>query len=232
MTRSIRTLAVFALVATVPLAARAQSQASHGLGDWSVVGADINTGKPFEDVRFGWPDVDFGYTFNLSKTMDMGIRFGLLYGVEGTTYTAFGIDLYAPLRFAVAQTSDLKILVHVDPGLKLYTGSNGYCFNGACVGGNSTQFGFMFPVGVVVGGSPMPNLEVGAGLDLNMTLLVTNPVNFVIGPMVGPYAEYHIQPTNLAIGVNTRFGAAIQTASGGGSAFAFLFQGFVGYHLF
>ncbi|HVP68288.1 MAG TPA: hypothetical protein VMT17_13625 [Anaeromyxobacteraceae bacterium] len=239
MTRAIRTWTLAAAVAAVPLAAQAQSGAK-GLGDWSVVGAEIDTGKPFEDVRFGWPDVDFGYTFNVSRSMDMGIRFGLLYGVEGTTYTSFGIDLYTPLRFALAETSDLKILFHVDPGLKLYTSGYGHsstCYAGnqpyACtVTGGPAQFGFMFPVGIVAGGSVAPGLEVGAGLDLNMTLFVTSPVNFVVEPMVGPYLEYHVPSSGLAIGINTRFGVAIPTAAGYGSAFAFLFQGFVGYHLF
>jgi len=227
MTRSIRMwLAAAAFAAPLCAQAQAQSQsANRGLGDWSVAGAEINTGKPFEDVRVGWPDVDFGYTFNVNKQMDMGIRFGLLYGVEYTTYSNFGIDLYAPLRFAVARTGSVNVLVHVDPGLKLYTGG----YNG---GGGSTQFGFMFPVGVVAGGSPMPDLEVGAGLDLNLSLFVTSPVNFVIGPMLGPYVEYHIADPKIAVGLTTRFGAAIPTASGLPSAFAFQVQAYAGYRLF
>jgi len=240
MTRSIRSW-LAALAFAAPLCAQAQAGGTRGLGDWSVAGAEINTGRPFEDVRVGWPDVDFGYTFNVNPKMDMGIRFGLLYGVEYTSYSNFGIDLYAPLRFEVAHTGSVNVLVHVDPGLKLYTGGyysvTGVCFNGVTtfpctVSGGSAQFGFMFPVGVVVGGSPMPNLEVGGGFDLNLALFVTSPVDFVIGPMVGPYVEYHFPDPKVAVGLTTRFGAAIPTASGFPTSFGFLVQAYAGYRLF
>jgi hypothetical protein len=234
-----------AVAFAAPLCAEAQAMSNRGLGDWSVAGAEINTGRPFEDVRVGWPDVDFGYTFNVSPKMDMGIRFGLLYGYEGTTDTTgfgVGLALYAPLRFQIARSSDVNVLVHVDPGLKLYTGAS---YQGACVDAfgdvvpcnisGPTQFGFMFPVGIVVGGSPvreLPNLEVGGGFDLNLALFVTSPVNFIIGPMVGPYVEYHVVNPNVAVGLTTRFGAAIPTASGASSAFAFQMLAYAGYRLF
>ena len=57
------------------------------------------------------------------------------------------------------------------------------------------------------------NLEVGGGLDLNLALNVTDPVNFVIGPWAGPYVEYHFDNPNIAIGLNTRFGVVIPTAT-------------------
>jgi hypothetical protein len=176
--RSLALATALALSTTLaPVAAHAQQ--AKGLGDWSVVGSEINTGKPFEDVQAGWPNVNFGYTFNLGKTSDIGLRFGLLYGVEGTTSTQFGIGLWAPIRFQLSRSEKFNLIFHVDPGVRLYfAGSTCVAGTDICANTSKTQFGFTFPVGVV-GGFPVGhNLEIGGGLDLNLALAVTSPVNF------------------------------------------------------
>ncbi len=218
-----------ALVAFTPSKASAQSEAAvapPGLAGWSIVGSETVSGRPALDVQAGWPSTTFGYTFGMSPTADVSLRLGLLYGYEGTTSSQFGLSFYAPMRFQLLKSRDFKLLFHVDPGLKLYTMSN-------------AQFGFQFPVGVVMGFPIQPNLEIGVGLDFNMTLLVTGNFapQFIFGPAAGPYVEYHPTP-NLAVGLNTRFGAAIDAYSsyqgipGGTSTdFAFTTQLFLGYRL-
>jgi hypothetical protein len=230
MTSQIRitSVAVAALVAVIPFAASAQSDASGraGLGGWSVVGTETVSGRPTIDVQAGWPSTTFGYTFGLSPTSDVSLRLGLLYGYEGTTTSQFGLSFYAPLRFQLMQSKDFRLLFHVDPGLKLYTTS-------------SAQFGLQFPVGVVMGFPIRPDLEVGVALDFAMTLLVTGRFapQFFFGPLVGPYVEYHPAP-NVSVGLNTRFGAAIDAYSshldfpgGTSSNFAFTTQLVLGYRM-
>ena len=229
--RSQRVLAaaIFAFAALSPANAQAQADAPvhAGLSGWSTVGSEtVSPGRPVVDVQAGWPSTSFGYTFGLSPTTDVSLRLGLLYGFEGTTESQFGLAFYAPLRFQLLQGRDFKLLLHVDPGLKLYTTSN-------------AMFGFQFPVGVVMGFPIQPNLEIGVGLDFNMTLLVTGRLapQFIFGPAAGPYIEYHPTP-HLSVGLNTRFGAAIDAHSSGGgtpggtsTAFAFTTQLFLGYRL-
>jgi hypothetical protein len=222
-------LSVAAIVAALaPAHAVAQSDgaARPGLAGWSVVGAETVHGRPVLDVQTGWPSTTFGYTFGMSPAADVSLRFGLLYGYEGWTSTQFGLSFYAPMRFELVQNKDFKLLVHVDPGLKLYTTS-------------SAQFGFQFPVGVVVGFPIQQDLEIGVGADFNMTLLVTGnrSPQFIFGPAVGPYVEFHPTP-NLAVGLNTRFGAGIDAFSSDGNLpggthteFAFTTQLFLGYRL-
>jgi len=227
--QSVLAAAILAAATLFPAAAQAQSDApAHaGLSGWSTVGSEtVAPGRPVVDVQAGWPSTTFGYTFGLSPTTDVSLRLGLLYGFEGTTDSQFGLSFYAPLRFQLLQGRDFKLLLHVDPGLKLYTTSN-------------AQFGFQFPVGVVMGFPIQPNLEIGVGLDFNMTLLVSGTVapQFIFGPTAGPYVEYHPTPY-LSVGLNTRFGAAIEAYSSEGSApggtrtgFAFTTQLFLGYRL-
>ncbi|HVP68287.1 MAG TPA: hypothetical protein VMT17_13620 [Anaeromyxobacteraceae bacterium] len=229
MTRTI--CAAFLALAIAPALARAELDDDvplirKGLGSYSVVGAEVNTGRPFVDVQGGWPSTTFGYTLGLSPTSDIGFRLGLLYGYEGTTASQFGLSLYAPLRFELPGSKDFHWLVHVDPGLKLYTES-------------TAAFGIQFPVGLVLGFPLQHGLEAGLGVDFEMTLLFTGAFSprFTFGPMAGPYLEYHPRP-EIAVGVNTRFGAAIQALSsyqgvpgGTQTSFAFVTQAFVGYRL-
>lgn len=230
MKRAISAALSAALLALPPALCRAQADEApligKGLGSYSVVGAEVTTGKPFVDVQAGWPATTFGYTFSLSETSDLGLRLGLLYGYEDTTTSQFGLSLYAPIRFALPGSPNFHWLFHVDPGLKLYTES-------------TAAFGFQFPVGLVLGFPVKHGLEVGLGVDFNMTLLVTGAFSprFTFGPMAGPYLEYHPAP-NIALGLNSRFGAAIQALSsdqgvsgGTETGFGFVAQAFAGYRL-
>jgi hypothetical protein len=231
MTNKIRTVvaAVALLAVTAPAVAVAQSDGGRsGLTGWSVVGTETVSGRAVIDVQTGWPSTTFGYTFGMSPTSDVSLRMGMIYGDElvGAANYPFGLSFYAPMRFQLLKSKDFKLLFHVDPGLKLYTTSN-------------ANFGFQFPVGVVMGFPVQPNLEIGVGLDFNMALLVTGNFapQFVFGPAVGPYVEYHATP-DLSVGLNTRFGASIDSYSSyagidGGTRtnFAFTTQLFVGYRL-
>jgi hypothetical protein len=215
-----RALALATALAFAPVAALAQQ--AKGLGDFSIVGAELNTGKPVQDVQAGWPNVNFGYTLNMGKAMDMGFRFGFLYGVEGTTNTQFGLGAWVPLRFQLMKGEQFSLLAHVDPGMRVYFAHDN----------TNTLFAITAPVGVVMGFPVAPNLEVGGGLDFMMALNLTDPVTFLFTPWAGPYVEYHLGDPRISIGVNTRFGVAIPTSSGSSASFAFMAQAFVGSRLF
>ena len=169
---------------------------------WSILGPDtVPVGADVISGAFGWPDVSFGYTHGISPTFDAGARFSLLYGVENTTTTQFGLALAAPLRFHLLSRDKVGILFHIDPGLRLYTTS-------------PASFGFQFPVGVNFGIHVTPELTIGAGADFWASLFVSGIASpgFLFGPLIGPYIEYHIDP-QLVIGLDTRFGAIIAAGS-------------------
>jgi hypothetical protein len=225
MRTTIRNLTLAAALAATALAPRAAISAEpSAAGNFSVIGAETIHGAAVMDVQAGWPSTTFGYTVPLSQTSDVSFRFGLLYGFEGTTADQFGLSLYAPLRFQLASSQKMHLLLHVDPGLKLYTTSD-------------ALFGFQFPVGLVLGFPVEKGLEVGVGLDFNMSLFVTGYASprFVFGPAIGPYVQYQVTP-QIVLGLNTRFGAAIDSYSsepflpaGTNTEFAFMTQLVFGY---
>src|SRR5258708_6655327 len=115
------------------------------------------------------------------------------------------------LNLTATRHDKLSVLVHIDPGVKLYTFS-------------STWFGFQFPVGLTLGYAAAPDLTVAFGVDLPMTIFVTpSPAAFYIAPLFGPAFEYHID-RQLAIGLNTRFGPVINTATPGVPGFPGFFS--------
>src|SRR5438105_9025426 len=221
-----RTL-IQALVLTmaVALGATAQTRRTTDIsapvtGRYSLLGGEtVGNGVNVVSGEFGWPSVTFGITHGLSRDTDVGAKFDLLFGVEGATEASqFGIGFRVPYRMVALRSDRLSVLLHVDPGIKLFTYS-------------PALFGIAFPVGAVFGYAVQRDLTIAFGVDLNMALYVTpSPVRFVISPIFGPAAEFRIDP-RLTVGINTRFGPVIFTNNGGYSDFGFVTQLLLAYRM-
>ncbi len=198
-----------------------------GSGGWSLLGAEtVPTGASTISGAFGWPDVSLELKHGMGPNFDLGGRLSFIYGIEGTSWSQFGLGFAMPLRWTLARGPSVRFLVHWDPGLKLYTT-------------RSALFALAFPVGVVVEIPVSAPIKVGLGADFQATLGLTgyNSPRFFFGPMVGPFFEYHVDP-RLVIGLDTRFGAVVDAYSGdfgfrGGTAtdFGFRVQMLLGYRL-
>jgi hypothetical protein len=220
-TGSVAVVLSLALLAT---AAHAQSRrtsltssSSRG-GQYSLLGGDtVPNGVDVASGEFGYPSVSFGLTHGTSATSDIGVRFDILYGFENTTISEFGIGVRVPFRFQAYRRDRIGVLFHVDPGIKFYTT-------------NPASFGFQWPIGVTLGYTASPELNIAFGVELPMFLRLTpSPVDFYLGPLFGPAFEYHVD-RELTIGLNTRFGPMIETA-GGGTQFGFIVQLLLAYRL-
>jgi hypothetical protein len=185
---------------------------------YSLLGGEtVGSGVNVASGEVGWPGISFGITHGLNRDTDIGARFDLLFGFEETTNSQFGIGFRVPLRLTAMRRDRISVLVHIDPGLKIYTTS-------------PAIFGLQFPIGVVLGYAAQRDLTVGFGVDLPMTLIVTpSPVQLVLGPTFGPAVEFHVDP-RLAVGLNTRFGPIFSTR-GGGSEFGFVMQVLLAYRM-
>ena len=211
---------LFTLAATT--AASAQRRTYDGAttsGRYSLLGSDtVPVGQDVASGEFGWPSISFGVTHGYTSRSDIGIKFDLNYGFEyATAVTQFGIGLRVPLRYMAYRRDRIGVLLHVDPGIKLYTTS-------------PAIFGLQWPIGVTLGYTASPELNVAFGLELPMFLNVTpSPVSMFLGPLFGPAFEYHVD-RQLAVGLNTRFGPIFNT-SGGGSQFGMIMQLMLAYRL-
>jgi hypothetical protein len=215
--RSMLKVLVLSLSIAVPAAAQRRTDSS-ATGRYSLLGGEtVGAGVDVVSGEFGWPSVTFGYTHGLSRDTDIGLRFDLLFGVEGATQASqFGVGFRVPMRMVALRRDRLSVLLHFDPGLKIFTYS-------------PALFGISFPVGVIFGYQATREMVVAFGLDLPMTLYVSpSPVQFLISPMFGPALEFHVDP-RLAVGVNTRFGPVINTR--GGSEFGFVMQVLLAYRM-
>jgi hypothetical protein len=213
-----KTVVTFAALLAAAAATPAFAQRTTPLGQYSLLGGTtVPQGVDVVSGEFGWPSASFGFTHGMSPTTDVGFRFDLIYGFEYTDISQFGIGFRVPLRLLAFRRDRLSALVHVDPGLKVYTTT-------------SAAFGFQFPVGLTLGYSATPELNVGFGFDLPMTLFVTPaPVTFFLGPLFGPAFEFH-PDRQLAVGLNTRFGPIFNTQAGA-SRFGFVTQLLLAYRM-
>src|SRR3982750_876202 len=136
---------VLVLSMAVALQATAQTRRTTDIsapttGRYSLLGGEtVGTGTNVVSGEFGWPSVTFGLTRGLSRDSDGGAKFALLFGGEGDSNASqFGIGFRVPYRMVAMRSDRLSVLLHVDPGIKLFTT-------------NPALFGFGFPVGVVFG---------------------------------------------------------------------------------
>ncbi|MGZ6123732.1 MAG: hypothetical protein ACXWLR_02170 [Myxococcales bacterium] len=210
---------ILLLSLSIALPAAAQRRTDMGsVGRYSLLGGEtVGAGTNVVSGEFGWPSVSFGYTHGLSRDTDVGLRFDLLFGIEGATEASqFGVGFRVPMRMTAMRRDRFSVLLHFDPGMKIFTTS-------------PAEFGLGFPVGAIFGYSATREMVVAFGVDLPMTLYVSpSPVRFLISPMFGPAVEFHVDP-RLALGINTRFGSVINTA--GGSAFGFVMQLLLAYRM-
>ena len=216
------------------LAARAQVAVdipiSPSIHQWSVdTGETVNPGHDLVSAEVGWPGLTLGYTHGLSDRTDIGLKFDLLYSIENTTNTHFGLGLRVPFRAVVARSGGTSVLVHADPGIKLYPSVSSTDDQG--VTSSSSLFGFQLPVGAQVGFALAKNLRAEVGADLLTTLSVTGGSDLVLSPLFGAGLEYFVD-RNLSLGLDTRFGPVfIPTANGAGTNLGFRTQLVAGYRL-
>jgi hypothetical protein len=208
-----RSICIAAAAALATGAAHAQEKVPRAS---LVAGETVDAGQIVVSSEIGWPSVSLGYTQGLTPYTDFGIRFDLLYSVEGTTEDRFGLGLRVPLRAIAVRSSVVSLLVHFDPGVSVYPKDD-------------ARWSALLGVGGAVGFQLADDFRMALGMDLPMYLVVTPSASFDIGTQFGLGFEYLADP-HLLVGVNTRFGPLFST-SGGSSQFSFLTQLLLGYRM-
>jgi hypothetical protein len=231
------------MVALAVLAVGSEAKALGGGVGWSIHGGD--TLKPHDLLLYGEigvPDVAFGLRYGLSDKFDIGGRLALLwsYGYVGGTNLGFGGEFL--MRFGLIKSSKFSLLLHLDPGIKVYR--YGYndpyynCGRFGCGYGDSALFALTIPFGAEFGLHFNPKWTLQLGADLNTDIYFTGYGGLgTVTPLFG--AGFEFKPTDrLALGVNSRLGPHIYVNSYscggfgcGGTGFDLLAQFFIGGRL-
>jgi len=207
--------AAFAAAAAALLTAAAHAQDK--IPRASLIGGEtVDSGQDVFSSEIGWPSVSIGYTHGLTPYTDAGVRFDLLYAVEATTNTRFGLGLRVPLRAIAIRGSVASLLVHFDPGVSVYPNPE-------------ARWSALLPLGGAIGFQLSDDFRMALGMDLPIAFVVTPTASFDIGTQFGLGFEYLADP-HLLVGLNTRFGPLFST-SGGGSQFSFLTQLLLAYRM-
>jgi hypothetical protein len=217
MRKCTRWAAAATLVLGVAAAGPSLAQAAGAPRFALVSGETVARGSDMVYGKFGWPGIEFGYQRGVNEKVDAGVLLDLIYGVEGTTNTQFGLVLGAPLRATVVRRDKISVQLQFTPGVTLYTTT-------------PVVFGFNFPVGATLGIQVAPDVRIAAGADMVMKLAVTPTASFEFAPMFGAGVEYYIDPT-LSLSLDTRFGPVITSTSGAPTEFGFRTQVGLAYRL-
>jgi len=184
-------------------------RAASSRGRWAYMAGDtVGEGNSVIGAELGWPDLTLAFVYGTGERTDVGVKAQLIYGTEGTTVTQFGFGLKVPIRFNLVKKNKFSMLLHADPGLKLYSGDK--LLNGFKVTPSKLAFGFTLPVGLQAAYSPNRAVSVGVGADLDFSMFFAGYFTpaFIIAPMFGPEVEYRIDD-EVVVGLNTRFGPMI-----------------------
>ena len=176
--------------------AQAEPVTTPGLAGWSVVGAETVHGRSVLDVQSGWPSTTFGYT--------MGAVPDHRHQLPPRPPLRLRGDHEQPVRPLLLCAAAVRAVP--DPRLQAplprRSGSEAL---------HDEQCPVRFPVPRRGGDGfpdPVRTSRSAWAPTSTMTLLVTGNFapQFIFGPMVGPYVEYHPTP-QFSLGLNTRFGA-------------------------
>lgn len=184
-------------------------RAASSRGRWAYMAGDtVGEGKSVIGAELGWPDLTLAFVYGTGATTDVGVKAQLIYGTEGTTVTQLGFALKVPVRVNLVRKEKFSLLLHGDPGIKLYAGNK--LLNDIKVTPSKLAFGFTLPVGMQAAYSPNRALSVGVGADLDFTMFFAGyfTPTFILAPMFGPEVEYRIDD-DVVVGLNTRFGPMI-----------------------
>ena len=184
---------------------------------WSLYGGE--TVAPGVDVfggEIGWPSTSLGWTHGLTDTTDAGVRLDVLYALETTTETHFGLALRVPVRAIAVRTGSVSLLVRGDPGFKVYPG-------------NGTPWGLAVPLGAAVGFAVRPELRLALGVDVPITFFFSPTAQMVIGTEFGFGLDWYVDPRML-VGFNTRIGPVFSTDANG-SRLGLVTQIGIGYRM-
>lgn len=168
---------------------------------WSVVGArTLAPGKQALQADLGYPNLSVQYLYGIRSGINLGVRVGFAYGVEGMLReVAPGARAQFLLKLRFLDTERLSLGLVVEPGFIAY---NSYLQGG--------RFGVALPIGLRLGIAASSAFQIGVSLDLPMWAEFGPFGGFNVPILTGVGAEYFVT-SDLALFVRIRLGPTLRT---------------------
>lgn len=171
---------------------------------WSVVGPKtVGQNANALEGSVGWPGVSVGYLRGVAPKLNVGGRFGFVYGVEGLVRSQVtpGLKLQALIKFTLLEQGKVSLGVTFEPGPVFHF----YSF--------STLVAFTLPVGFRLGIAASSALQLAILFDLPFWISFGNASSFNMPILTGVGLEYFVQ-SDLALFLRLRMGPTIYFRGG------------------
>jgi hypothetical protein len=189
------------VISVVALAQDASAEEAPGSAgqSWSVVGP--KTVAPNGNVlegAVGWPGLSVGYLRGIAPKVNLGGRFGFVYGVEGLVRTSVvpGIKLQVLTKFTLLERGKISLGVTFEPGPVFH------------FYGYTTLAAFTLPVGFRLGIAASSALQLAVLFDLPFWVSFGTGSSFNMPILTGVGVEYFLQ-SDLALFLRLRMGPTI-----------------------
>lgn len=171
---------------------------------WSVVGPKtVAQNANALEGSVGWPGVSVGYLRGVAPKLNVGGRFGFVYGVEGLVRSQVtpGLKLQALIKVTLLEQGKISLGVTFEPGPVFHF----YSF--------STLVAFTLPVGLRLGIAASSALQLAILFDLPFWISFGNASSFNMPILTGVGLEYFVQ-SDLALFLRLRMGPTIYFRGG------------------
>ncbi|MGF1508203.1 MAG: hypothetical protein ACFB9M_01725 [Myxococcota bacterium] len=161
--------------------------------------------------------------------LDLGLFYRITDSVPGTVTLAAG----APIKLVLSEKNKIVIGTEFTPGIGIGIDTGGVSFDfdeGGTTVNQDESFALLLHSGVHVGYKADPQLIVGGGVEIPLTIYFSSVTFAVVPILFGPMVEYEVLE-NLAITGDLKLGPHIGVGDFGNTGFGFKFQAGVAYAL-
>jgi hypothetical protein len=187
------------LLAGLLLAASSWAQEARGGQGWSVLsGQTVGSNQTAITGAVGWPGISATLLQGVQPHLDVGVRLGFNYGIEGvvTSNVTPGLKVQGVLRVCLLDSARFNFGIEFAPGPFFYFYTR------------DTQVGLTLPLSAKLGIPAGAALMLHLGLDLPMYVTFGPGGRVVLPILVGAGAEYYIDQ-RLSVSFAVRMGPAL-----------------------
>ncbi len=175
-----------------------------GEGGWLLNGAGLGEGKSAVMVEIGWPGVQLDYVHGVAGPFDLGGFAAFDFGNLGFVSAYRTARLGGIARLSIVNRPQFNLGLRLSPGLALYLPDDSSY--------DSTLFGFIVPLEIVVGLPLASQLSLHFGLNVPLAIFVVPDTGYLISFLANVGLEYKVSAITLMLDGNIGPQTALETS--------------------